>query len=159
MIVLGIDPGCIVCGFALMEKRDRKVFILDYGYIKMPAKKPLPERLVIFHDHFEQMLKKWPIDTIALETPFLGKNAQNFLKLGYLRGILYLLAQKHNVKTVDLSPREIKKSVTGYGGADKDQVARVILQFFPKLSMPEKLDVTDALAITLCGVWHKQHNI
>ena len=156
MIVLGIDPGCIVCGFALMEKRDNKIFIIDYGYIKMSSKQPLSERLLIFHDHFEAILKKWPVDIIALETPFLGKNAQNFLKLGYLRGIIYLLAEKNKLKTIDLSPREVKKTVTGFGGADKSQVARVILQLFPQLTMPDKDDVTDALAITLCGVWHKQ---
>ena len=159
MIVLGIDPGTTITGFALMEKRDRKVFILDYGYIKMSSKKPIPERICIFHDHFEKILQKWPVEVIALETPFLGRNAQTFLKLGYLRGILYLLSQKHNARTVDLSPREVKRSVTGFGGADKDQVARVILQFFPQLTMPEKQDVTDALAITLCGIWHKERTV
>lgn len=154
MIVLGIDPGCIVSGFAVMEKRGpSSVVVLQHGFLKMSAKKPLQERLFIFYNHIEKLINKWPVALIALETPFLGKNAQNFLKLGYLRGIIYVLAEKYKLKTRDLSPREVKKSVTGYGGASKDQVARVLLQLFPSLEMPSKLDVTDALAITLCGVW------
>ena len=92
------------------------------------------------------------INEIALETPFLGKNAQNFLKLGYLRGILYLIADKSELLIHEFSPREIKQAITGFGGADKEQVARVLMRLFP-IGIPEKLDLTDALAVALCGLW------
>ena len=94
--------------------------------------------------------------TVALETPFLGKNAQNFLKLGYLRGIIYLLVATYNLALQEFSPREVKMSVTGFGGADKEQVARIILRLFPALSVPDKADVTDALAVTLCCLWNNK---
>lgn len=90
---------------------------------------------------------------LALETPFLGKNAQNFLKLGYLRGILYLLTDTHKIHLHEFSPREVKQAVTGFGGAQKDQVARMMYQLFPTLTVQKKDDVTDALAITLCAAW------
>ena len=93
---------------------------------------------------------------IAIETPFLGKNAQNFLKLGYLRGILLLLADQHSMVIHEFAPRQIKQAVTGYGGASKEQVARVVLQLFPRLQKPKKEDVTDALAIGLCAIWHQK---
>ena len=93
---------------------------------------------------------------MALETPFLGKNAQNFLKLGYLRGIVYLLADKNNIMLSEFTPTQVKQAVTGFGGASKDQVARMVLQLFPKIAAPDKLDVTDALAVTLCGLWHQR---
>jgi crossover junction endodeoxyribonuclease RuvC len=53
----------------------------------------------------------------------------------------------------EFAPREVKQSVTGFGGASKDQVARVVLQLFPGMEVPKKEDVTDALAVTLCGLW------
>ena len=56
----------------------------------------------------------------------------------------------------EFSPREVKQSVTGYGGASKDQVERVVLQLFPKLNTPKKQDVTDAIAVTLCGLWQRK---
>lgn len=70
-----------------------------------------------------------------------------------MRGILYLIAAHNNLIIHEFSPREVKQAVTGFGGASKEQVARVMLQFFPGIKTPEKLDVTDALAVTLCGLW------
>ena len=130
---------------------------MDYGCLKLSPKKSLPERIHIFYNFFSEKMKAFSITDIALETPFLGKNAQNFLKLGYLRGILYLLASEHGSIIHEFSPREIKLSVTGYGGADKLQVARMILRFFPKIKVPQKDDVTDALAVTLCGLWKNKN--
>jgi crossover junction endodeoxyribonuclease RuvC len=156
MIIMGIDPGFHISGYAIIKKENAITYILDYGYLRMSPTKTLAERIGIFHDFFEQKIKQWQVMVIALETPFLGKNAQNFLKLGYLRGIIYLLSHKNRIVLHEFSPREIKQSLTGFGGASKDQVARVIMQLFPKLITPDKLDVTDALAITLCGLWqHK----
>jgi len=153
MIILGIDPGLQITGFGILKKEGNKTFLLDYGFLKMSPTKSLPERIGIFHAFIQEKIITYKITDLALETPFLGKNSQNFLKLGYLRGILYLLANTHTLLLHEFSPREIKASLTGFGGADKAQVARVVLQLFPTLTMPNKLDVTDALAITLCGLW------
>jgi Holliday junction resolvasome, endonuclease subunit len=153
MVILGIDPGFGVTGFGVLKKNGNAIYLMDFGYLRMPATKSLAERTGIFHAFFEKKIKEWEITDLALETPFLGKNAQNFLKLGYLRGILYLLSHQHSLTLHEFSPREVKQAVTGYGAASKDQVARVILQLFPKIKAPDKLDVTDALAVTLCGLW------
>lgn len=154
--MLGIDPGFRVTGFGVVKQEGSKAYLLDYGDLKLPPSKHLAVRVGLFHAFFTEKIKKWQITDVALETPFLGKNAQNFLKLGYLRGILYLLSDTHNLVLHEFSPREVKQSVTGYGGASKEQVARIILQLFPRMQMPSKLDVTDALAVTLCGVWRNK---
>jgi len=95
---------------------------------------------------------------IALETPFLGRNAQNFLKLGYVRGILYLLASQEKLTLCEFAPTQVKQAVTGFGGAQKEQVSRVIHQLFPAIKAIDSLDVTDAIAVTLCGVWSQRGN-
>jgi len=156
-IILGIDPGFSVTGFGILKKDGRQAVLLDYGYLQMSSSKHLSVRIGIFYDFFTEKIKKFHVTDIALETPFLGKNAQNFLKLGYLRGILYLLANQYNAQLHEFSPREVKLSVTGFGGATKDQVARVILRLFPTMNKPKKEDVTDALAVTLCGLWHRSN--
>ncbi len=156
MIILGIDPGFTATGYGILKKEGHKCFLLDYGYLPMSSRKHLSERVHIFFDFFTEKITTFQITDLALETPFLGKNAQNFLKLGYLRGILYLLADQHKMQLHEFSPREVKQSVTGYGGASKDQVERVIMQLFPKLGAQKKQDVTDALAVTLCGLWKRQ---
>lgn len=155
MIILGIDPGFRITGFCIAIKAQRGIQILDCGYLKLSPTKSLAQRVGIFHNFLSEKIIKWQVTDLALETPFLGKNAQNFLKLGYLRGILYLLSDQHALTLHEFSPCEVKQSVTGFGGAGKDQVARVVLQLFPKLVAPDKEDVTDAIAVTLCGLWHQ----
>lgn len=153
MRVLGIDPGLHYCGYGIAQKDGSRIALVDYGCLVMSPKKSIPERLGIFHDFFNEKITTAQITNLALETPFLGKNAQNFLKLGYLRGILYLLSDRYQLITHEFSPRQVKQAITGFGGADKAQVARVILQLFPRMQKPDKEDVTDALAVTLCGLW------
>lgn len=154
MVILGIDPGFRFAGYGILKKEAHKSYLLDYGLLKLPQSEHLSKRLGMFHTFFDQKIVQWQITDLALETPFLGKNAQNFLKLGYLRGALYLLADRHTLELHEFSPRQIKQAITGFGGADKDQVARVVMQLFPGMKQPEKEDVTDALAVTLCGLWH-----
>ena len=152
-IILGIDPGLGISGFAIAEKSNNSLMLLDYGYLQMSYKNNLEFRVSEFYDFFKAKIIKHKVTKLALETPFLGKNVQSFLKLGYLRGILYLLSSKHNLELFEFTPREVKRSVTGYGAASKEQVARTVLMLLPGLEKPKKDDVTDALAIMLCGLW------
>ena len=153
MKLLGVDPGFSIAGFGIIESIQNKVILLDAGFLRLPAKESLPYRVDCFYRFFLNKIMLFHPDGIVLETSFLGKNAQNFLKLGYLRGVLYLLASQHKLELLEFAPSEIKRALTGYGGAGKDQVARVIMSLFPHLKPPEKYDVTDALAISLCGLW------
>lgn len=153
MRILGIDPGFSFTGYAILVKDQSKVGLIDFGYLKLPQSKSLSERVGLFHDALENKIKQFQVTHLAIETPFLGKNAQNFLKLGYLRGILYLLACKHQLVLLEFAPTQIKQALTGFGGASKDQVSRVLFQLFPTLVKPDKYDATDALAISLCGAW------
>ncbi len=155
-VILGIDPGFSVTGFAILKKEGRQACLLDYGYLKMSPSHHLSNRVHQFYDFCKEKIIKYSVTHIALETPFLGKNAQNFLKLGYLRGVLYLLASQHTLELCEFTPCEVKLSVTGFGGASKEQVARVVIRLFPTMVKPNKEDVTDALAITLCGLWHNK---
>jgi crossover junction endodeoxyribonuclease RuvC len=159
MIMLGIDPGCRITGYAIAKKEGTKVFLLDYGFLRLGATHDLHMRIGIFHRFFTEKIEKLGVTDIALETPFLGKNAQNFLKLGYLRGVLYLLADTHKLGLHEFGPRQVKQALTGFGGAEKEQVARVLLRLFPAMKLPEKFDVTDAIAVTLCGVWQQQGGV
>ena len=153
MIMLGIDPGCIISGFSLIKKEKNSLYLCDYGYLSLSSNKPLQERIHLFYLFYQKKIINWHVTDITLETPFLGKNAHNFLKLGYLRGIIYLLAYQHGVTLHEFSPCEIKQAITGYGGASKEQVERIIMQLFPRLEPQKKADVTDAIATSLCGIW------
>ncbi|MEX0671924.1 MAG: crossover junction endodeoxyribonuclease RuvC [Candidatus Babeliales bacterium] len=154
MVILGIDPGLRYTGYGILKKEASKAYLLDYGVLKLNPTHSLQERVANFHAFIEGKIIAHSVTTIALETPFLGKNAQNFLKLGYLRGIVYLLTHTYQAQLCEFSPRQVKQAITGWGGAEKDQVARMVIQFFPAIKEQSlRHDITDALAVTLCGLW------
>lgn len=158
-VILGVDPGFHITGYSLVSKDGSRVMLRDCGFLKMSSQHHLSKRTGQFHRFFQDKIAQHNVTRIALETSFLGKNAQTFLKLGYLRGILYLLADQHALELVEFAPREIKSAVTGFGGASKEQVAAMMHRLFPRLAefgAVERNDVTDALAVALCGVWHDQ---
>lgn len=158
MIILGVDPGTRCAGYAILKKDAQRVFLVESGVLKMPATMPLYQRIKLFFDFFSQKITDCSITHVALETPFMGKNPQNYLKLGYVRGILYLLAAQRNLEIAEFAPREIKQAVTGYGGAEKDQVARIIMRLFPLERKSVLLsDETDAIAISLCCLWRTKN--
>ena len=157
-IILGIDPGFVACGYAIMRSGPgatgvKKTELIEYNALVMSSQQSIPERLALFFDFFQAKMTQYQVTELALETPFLGKNAQNFLKLGYLRGILLLLAQKQGCSVREFAPRQVKLAVTGYGAAEKEQVARVVQRLFPGMILPAKLDISDAVAVALCCLW------
>lgn len=154
---MGIDPGLAFTGFSIASEEQGKTTLLDCGILRLNSDHTLQLRVATFHAFVTDKLRTSLVTDVAIETPFLGKNAQNFLKLGYLRGIVYLLTHQHALMLHEFSPRQVKLAVTGYGGADKDQVACAIKCIFPQLASADtalRHDTTDAIAIALCGLWH-----
>jgi len=155
MIVLGVDPSFTATGYAVIQQQNNKQILIRSGFLPLPTSKQTHERVGMFYDFFKDLIIEFQVTRLALETPFLGKNAQTFLKLGYLRGALHLLAYQFKLTLVEVSPREVKASVTGFGGAQKDQVARMVQMLFPALKLQKSYDITDAIAVSLCGLWYK----
>ena len=164
--VLGVDPGFTVTGYSILSSGtqpsqsrpipSKSIALIACGYLKFNPKNHLSLRTEKFYDTMRDFILKHQVTHIALETSFLGKNPQVFLKLGYLRGILYLLAAQHKLEISEFAPREVKSAVTGVGGSTKEQVAFMLAKMFPQLEsicQTARNDVTDALAVGICGLW------
>ncbi len=151
MVVLGVDPGIRVAGYSVLSIRNRQYRVLTYGAIALPRTASVASRVGQFYEHVSQIISQWHVTAISLETPFMGKNAQNFIKLGYVRGALFVLAHQNDIPLHEFTPRQVKQAVTGFGGAQKDQVARVVYWLCPGVREQKYQDVTDALAIAVCG--------
>lgn len=151
-IILGIDPGLQVSGYSIMSGTISSPRLRECSVVKLSSSQSISERILFLHDFYEKKIAQCGVTDIALETPFLGKNALNFLKLGYIRGIIYLIAARHRITLHEFSPSQVKSGVTGYGAADKEQVARVLHRLFPELAEQKYFDATDALAIALCAL-------
>lgn len=148
MKVLAIDPGTRFAGYAILEKTTT-IKIISHGLLKLSPKNSLIDRIGQIGTFFIEKVKEYNVDEICIETPFLFKNAATFLKLGYVRGVLYYIAHVTHIKLSEYSPSEVKQAICAKGNSTKAQVASTVYKWFPSLKRNLKDDITDALAIGL----------
>ena len=148
--ILGVDPGTVVLGFAVVEIHPKSKRILELGTLKLSQFPDHAERLSTIHRRLTQVIGTHKPSVMAIESPFFGKNAQSMLKLGRAQGVCMAAAMGLEVKVVEYAPRKIKQSVTGNGNASKEQVCKMLENEF-SLDMSRVLaDATDALGAAMC---------
>ncbi len=157
MIILGIDPGTTAIGCAVVEA-DMPPRVLHAGLISIRSREPA-ERLAELHRGMEEMIKKWRPEVASVEKLFFAANTKTAIAVAQARGVILLTAGLHGISVVEYTPRQIKKALTGDGGADKEQVKKMV-----KLTIPEAADlvarddVFDAIASALaCSFQEKLH--
>jgi len=150
MRILGVDPGTLFTGYAVIECIGSRLSILKYGVIKNPSKNSLPLRLKNIYDTLVDVIDEYLPDEFAIETAFYSKNVQSTLKLGHARGVSILAAVNKQIPTAEYSPKEIKKSVVGIGSASKEQVRYMVSSLFKTKLSSKSLDISDAIAVALC---------
>lgn len=151
MRILGIDPGSVVCGYGVVEKKKNDLILIEYGVIKAKKKhETFPLRLKIIFERLTQVIERSLPDEAAFETMFYSKNAQSLIKLSYARAAAMLATTMREIPIAEYSPKEIKKSVTGNGAASKEQVQYMVKNILNIEETHEFMDATDALATAIC---------
>ncbi|RPI12354.1 MAG: crossover junction endodeoxyribonuclease RuvC [Ignavibacteriae bacterium] len=150
MIILGVDPGTLFTGYAVIGNEKGRMVLIECDVIKNPSSDTLPVRLKNIYDSLVKVIDEHKPDEFAIETAYYGKNVQSTLKLGHARGVSILAAVNKQIPTTEYSPREVKKSVVGIGSASKEQVRFMVCQILKIKDKPKSLDITDALAVALC---------
>jgi len=146
--ILGIDPGSIRCGYAIIEKEKNRVRLIDAGVIKI-KEKILQYQIAELIEGLDIILTD-DIDEVAIEDIFFAYNPKTVLKLAQFRGALSLrVIQKHG-NFSEYTPLQVKKSVTGNGKADKKSVAFMVKRILGIQGEIKPLDITDAMAIAIC---------
>ena len=149
MIILGIDPGTRHTGYGVLEVVGSRETVLAYGAVEPSPKLDLMVRLQRIGEAVEAIIKQHKPDELAIEMPFMGKNAQAMLKLGQVQGFVMKAALDQQIPVTQYAPREIKKAVVGNGNAAKEQVW-YMLRAQLGLTEDKGLDASDALAVALC---------
>lgn len=151
MIVLGIDPGSHVTGFGVIERVSGGERLLDTGVIRVSKEPTHQLRLKRIYEGLCELIALHKPDFCAVEMPIYGNNAQSMLKLGRAQATAMLAALNHEIPVVEYSPSQVKKSVTGNGGASKEQVRYMVASILSiETAETIVLDATDALAVALC---------
>ena len=90
----------------------------------------------------------------SVEEAFFAVNPQTALKLGQVRGVVLLAAERARVEIAEYAPRLVKQTVVGYGAAEKHQVQEMVRVLLALKTAPTPLDASDALAVAICHFHH-----
>ena len=151
-IILGVDPGTLFMGYALLHTVGSKVEILDFGVFDVHKLDDQYARLQKEFFFLQEIIDKYHPSVLAIESQFVDKNPQTMIKIVHAQGVAIAAALSKDVPVVEYSPMKVKMAITGNGHADKHQVADMLQRFLhiPEERMPKKLDATDALGIAYC---------
>ena len=156
LCILGIDPGYICTGYAILQAHGQQHKHCDSGVIRLSGS--IESRFNKLLLELKALIEHHHPNALALETPFFHRDASATLKLGYICGALIALAVQHDLSVTEYKPRFIKKTIVGNGNATKQQVCFMVARL---LQIPEtqRDDESDAIAVALCHAYSQGSNL
>lgn len=120
------------------------------GVIRTPASDPLPRRLAALHRDIAALIEEHSPAAIAVEQVFFQNNVRTAMSVGQASGVILSLAELSGCEVAQYTPSQVKDVVAGWGGADKEQVQRMVQKRLGLSSLPRPADAADAAAIAIC---------
>lgn len=155
MKTLAIDPGYGRCGMAVLEKIAGKEHLVLSLCVETSATLPFPKRLDHVASVCARLLDEHLPDSLALEKLFITKNQKTAMQVAEVRGALIAAAASRGIPVFEYTPGQVKSAAAGWGGADKQQVAKLLTALL-KITKPiTHDDEFDAIAV---GVTHLAHS-
>lgn len=152
-IILGIDPGLRVTGYALLSCNGGDIDLVEAGTLKTTDGDTLENRLNTLYDGLEEVISEFKPDSVSVERLYSHyKHPQTAVIMGHARGIIYLCAARHKLPLNSYASTRIKKALTGNGRASKMQMQKTVQSIFKMKDLPEPPDIADAIAAALCHI-------
>jgi crossover junction endodeoxyribonuclease RuvC len=150
MKVLGIDPGTITMGYGVVESQDSEVSLIFYGALRPKERSPIGERLSFLYAGLMKIIAIYKPDMIAVEQPFVAKNARSAFAVGRAQAVAILAAANNGIPCYEYTPTEVKMRVANYGASSKEQIQQMVMLQLGLAEVPDPNDAADALAVALC---------
>jgi|TARA_Y100000748_G_C15452128_1_gene471382 crossover junction endodeoxyribonuclease RuvC len=152
LLILGIDPGSITTGWALLKSKGNKVYYVASGVLRFDQKKDFMSRLGEIKQKSQDLIEQLQPDQVVLESLIYVKSPTALMKLAQTRGvILSNLVQKYENKIFEYSPNFVKSVSVGHGHADKQSVKKFLDMMLGARDYATH-DESDAVAIALCHI-------
>ena len=149
MRVIGVDPGLRHTGWGVVEFKNNKIIHIKDGSISPSIKFDDGKRLLEIKNQLLEIINQYNPKMSVIEKIFVGSGSISSLKLGMARGASMVALAEAGLSIKELSPKFIKKTVTGYGSASKEQIKAMIEKLLNVT--PKNEDSSDALAIAISG--------
>lgn len=150
MIILGIDPGIAIVGYGIIEYKNNKFSVIDYGAITTPSTMNMAKRLERIYKGIDLLIKNYNIDEVGVEELFFNKNVKTAIIVAQARGVILLACSQNDKPVYEYTPIQVKQGVVGYGRAGKIQVQRMVTSMLNLKKIPKPDDIADALAVAIC---------
>lgn len=150
--VFGIDPGLRITGFAAVDLSDNALepTLHEAGVIRLDIKKPMEHRLEQLHDELGALLDEMKPMRVAVEKLYAHyRHPRTAILMSHARGVMLLCARQRGLPVENLPSTEVKKALTGYGHASKEQMQHAVQAQCRLAEPPSPPDVADAIAIAL----------
>jgi crossover junction endodeoxyribonuclease RuvC len=154
--ILGIDPGSLVTGYGVVERRGAGLHHVAHGTLRQPRTAPLAARLAAIHAGIVAVIESHRPTRVVVEKVFVAANPRAALVLGQARGVALAAAGAAGLPVDELSPQAVKLAVAGTGAAQKLQVQRMVQRLLALEERPAP-DAADALAAALCAAQQSPH--
>jgi len=149
--VLGIDPGLTRCGYAVIDGRGAaKATAISIGVITTPPGDSLPQRLGALRTEFTALIAEFAPDVVAVEQVFFQVNVRTAMSVGQASGLALAEAALAGCEVIQYTPNQVKDAVAGWGGANKEQVQKMVQARLGLATLPKPADAADAAALALC---------
>lgn len=154
MRILGVDPGLTRCGIGIVDVDGRRrPTLVHVDCARTGPEDPLPSRLLAIGDVVETAIDAHAPDRIALERVFAQHNVRSVMGIAQISGVILVAAERRGIPIELRTPSQVKAAVTGYGSADKAQVAEMVRRILGLDEAPKPADAADALALAICAAW------
>jgi crossover junction endodeoxyribonuclease RuvC len=158
-IVMGIDPGYAILGYAVVAAQGNELRVLTCGAITTPAGLVLPLRLQQIYERLSSLVDEYHPQEAAMEELFFGRNVTTAIAVAHARGIAMLALTNAGIPIAEYKPSEVKLAVTGYGAAKKWQVGEMVRILLHLKSIPRPDDAADAAAIAICHLHMARYHV
>ena len=122
--------------------------LVECGVFRTSPRDPLGNRLVEIFEGVTELIARHQPDALAVESIFYARNVRTTVTLGHARGVLLLAGARANVIIHEYPPAEIKKAITGTGGATKEQLQYMVKTLLRLKSVPSPNDAADGVINT-----------
>ncbi len=157
MRILGIDPGLLHTGWAIIDTVGPEYHYVASGVILPPTRDMFAVRLVTIFYGVNELCETFKPDECSIEITFVNKNPTTTLALGHARAAAMVAVANNNIPVNEYEPNKIKKALTSAGHADKEQVYKMVRMLLPA-AKPKTPDESDAIAIALAHANMKKFN-
>lgn len=151
MKILGIDPGIGRTGIGVVDVQKGEATYVAHGVIETAKEAAFSDRLFVLYEELTRVINAYEPAGAAVEQLFFSTNAKTAMQVGMARGVVLLTLRACKVPLVELTPNQVKQSITGWGGADKRQVQEMVARLLHLAEIPQPDDAADALALAMIG--------